>query len=223
VLSSSLVASIKSEIIKIETKLLELTSRLGEKHPQVIETRAALADLKGKLDIETRRVTGSVGVSNTITKQRETELRAAVEAQRAKVLRMKQTRDEIAVMQKDVEAAQRAYDGVQTRLNQSTLESQNQQSNISVLNQAEVPNETKTQIFLKNAAKALIAALGLALLAGFVREFFDRRVRSVMDIQPALNLPVIGIMPRPDKSSWLKGSMPSLQQSRLLRQLPHGK
>jgi polysaccharide biosynthesis transport protein len=220
VLSSGIVTSIKSEIIKLETRLLELLSRLGDKHPQVIETRGALADLKSKLEIETRRVTGSVGISNTITKQRELELRTALEAQRAKVLRMKQTRDEIAVMQRDVESAQRAYDGVQTRFNQSSLESQNQQSNISVLNQAEIPNETKAQIFLKNAIKALIAALGIALLAGFVREFFDRRVRSVQDILPAVNLPVIGIMPSPDNARWFKRSKPSLHQSRLLRQQP---
>jgi polysaccharide biosynthesis transport protein len=221
VLNNGLITGIRQEIIKQETKLLELTTRLGDNHPQVIETRNGLADLRQKVESETRRITSSVGVSNTINRQRESDIRAALEAQRAKVLRMRQTRDEISVMVRDVEAAQRAYDGVQQRFNQSSLESQNQQSNISVLNQAEIPNETKSQIFMKNAAKALIAALGLALLSGLIKEFFDRRVRSLEDISSIVELQVIGIMPAPARRAWFRRTRPTLQQSRLLRQLPN--
>ena len=217
---SGLVNGIRQEIIKQESKLQELTTRLGENHPQVIETRNGITDLKSKLETEIRRVTGSVGVSNTINRQREVELRSALEAQRAKVLRLKETRDDMAVMQRDVEAAQKAYDSVQQRFNQSSLESQNQQSNISVLNQAEVPNETRTQIVMKNVAKALLAALGLALISAFVREYFDRRVRAVEDIGHAIDLQVIGVMPRPDAKGWFKRPLPSLQKSRMVRQLP---
>jgi polysaccharide biosynthesis transport protein len=220
VLNSGIVTSIKSEIIRQDTKLIELTSRLGERHPQVIDTRSALADLRNKLDTEVGRVGGSVAVSTKITKQRENELKSALELQRAKVLRMKQTRDEIAVMQRDVEATQRAYDGVQLRFNQSSLESQNPQSSMSILNLAEIPNETKTQIFMKNAIKALLAALGLGLLAGFIRELFDKRIRSVEDIQTAINLPVLGILPGPDKKVWFRTKRSATRQLRVLRLLP---
>ena len=220
VLSSGIVTSIKSEAMRLETKLVELSARLGDRHPQVIDTRAALADVRSKLEIEMTRVTGAVGVSAKITKQRETELRNALEAQRAKVLRMQQTRDEIAVMQRDVEATQRLYDGVQQRFNQSTLESQNPQSSMSVLNLAEIPNETKTQIFTKNAIKALLVALGLAVAAGFAWEFFDKRVRAPEDILNTINLPVLGILPGSQKYRWFRRKGPTDQQMRLLRGLP---
>jgi polysaccharide biosynthesis transport protein len=219
VLSSALVSSIKTEINRLETRLVEITSRLGDRHPQVVETRSALADLRKKLDVEISRVSGSVGVMTKITQQRESELKSALELQRGKVLRMKQTRDEIAVMQRDVEATQRAYDAVQLRFNQSSLESQNPQSSMSVLNLAEIPNETKMQIFLKNAAKALLFAAGLAVLSAFLREFFDKRVRSAEDISNALNLSVLGILPGPDKSSWFRRKKLS-NKMWVLRQLP---
>jgi polysaccharide biosynthesis transport protein len=220
VLNSGIVTSIKSEIIRQDTKLIELTSKLGERHPQVIDTRNALADLRNKLDTEVGRVGGAVGVSTKITKQRENELKSALELQRAKVLRMKQTRDEIAVMQRDVEATQRAYESVQLRFNQSSLESQNPQSSMSILNLAEIPNETKTQIFMKNAIKAMLAAAGLGLLAGFIREFFDKRIRSVEDIQTTINLPVLGILPGPDKRVWFRTKRSANRQLRVLRLLP---
>jgi polysaccharide biosynthesis transport protein len=220
VLASGLVSGLKSEIIKQETRLLSLLAKYSDNHPQVIEARGELTDLKTKLDVETRRVTSSVSISNSINRQREADLKRALETQRAKVLTLKQTRDEISVLQRDVDGARRAYDGVQQRLTQSSLESQNQQSNISVLNSAEIPNETRSQIFAKNAAKALIVALGLALVAGFIKELFDRRVRAIEDIGRTVNLQVIGIMPGPDNKKWFSRQRPSLQQARLLRQLP---
>jgi polysaccharide biosynthesis transport protein len=219
VLNSGLVASIKSEINRLETKLIELNSRLGDRHPQVLETRSALQDLRGKLATEIGRVSGSVGVTTKITQQRESELKSSLESQRAKVLRMKQTRDEIAVMQRDVEATQRAYDAVQLRFNQSSLESQNPQSSMSVLNLAEIPNETRMQIFIKNAVKALLAAAGIAVLSAFVKEFFDKRVRSVDDISSSLNLSVLGILPGPDKKGWFTKKKLA-NKMWVLRQLP---
>jgi polysaccharide biosynthesis transport protein len=219
VLSSALVSSIKTDINRLETRLVEITSRLGERHPQVTDTRSSLADLRKKLDVEIGRVSSSVGVTTKITQQRESELKSALELQRGKVLRMKQTRDEIAVMQRDVEATQRAYDAVQLRFNQSSLESQNPQSSMSVLNLAEIPNETKMQIFLKNAAKALLFAAGLALLSAFLREYFDKRVRAVEDVSNALNLSLLGVLPGPDKSSWFRRNKLS-NKMWVLRQLP---
>jgi polysaccharide biosynthesis transport protein len=220
VMGNNLVGSIKSEILRQELKLIEVSSRLGDRHPQVIDIRNGLADLRMKLGSETKQVTGSVGVSAKIMRQRETELRNALEAQRAKLLRTKQVRDEIAVMQRDVEVTQRAYEAVQSRYSQSSLESQNQQSNVSILNLAEIPNETKVQIFGKNAIKALLGAAGLALLAGFIREFFDRRLRSVDDIANSSDLPLLGVLPKPEKRSLFKRKKSANQVPWILRQLP---
>ena len=220
VLASGLISGIKQEIFRQEAKLQELGSRLGDNNPQVIDVKNNLAEMRSKLDIETKRVTSSVGITATINRQREAELKAAVAAQRAKVLELKLTRDDLSFMQRDVEAAQRAYDGVQQRYNQSSLESENQQTNISVLNQAEIPNETTTQILIKNGAKALIAALGLAVLCALVKEYFDKRVRVVQDISAIPELLVIGVMPGPDGKGFFKRKVPSLQRARLLRQLP---
>jgi polysaccharide biosynthesis transport protein len=220
VLGNGLVNTIKSDIIRQESKLVELSSRLGERHPQVIDVRNGLDELRSKLNVEIKRVTGGVGISSKIVKQREGELRNALDAQRSKVLRMKQTRDEIAVMQRDVEVAQRAYEAVQVRLNQSTLESQNQQSNISILNLAEIPNETKTQLLIKNIFKALLVAFGIAVLAAFVREFFDKRLRTLDDIVSASDLPILGVLKSADKKTWFRRKKHRLQTSWVLRQSP---
>ena len=220
VINNSLINGFKSELAKQETKLQELISKFGDAHPQVIETRVTVAEMRSKIDTEIKRITSSTGVTTSVYRQRESEIRAALEAQRAKVLKLKEVRDDLTVLQRDVEIAQRAYDNVQQRLNQSTLESQNQLSSISVLSQAEISNESKSQLFMKNAAKALAVAFALALAIAFVLEFFDKRVRVLDDIADIADLPVIGVMPKPDKAGIFGRVRPSQLQKRILRQLP---
>ena len=78
----------------------------------------------------------SLGSANQVNVQREAELRATLDAQKKKVLQLKEERDGIGVLQRDVEGAQRAYELVTQRLAQTSLESQTQQTNIAMLTPA---------------------------------------------------------------------------------------
>ena len=137
VLTNSLVSSLRADLTRQEAKLTEMNAKFGDAHPQVQELRANIGELRQRLEAETRRVTGGVGVTGSINRQREAETRAALDAQRSKVLRLKALRDEAVTMQRAVETAQRAYDQVTQRFNQTSLESQLNQSNISVLSPRE--------------------------------------------------------------------------------------
>ena len=196
VLNNPVIGALKADVSRAEGHLQELSARLGEANPQVLQARANIDELRTRIDAETRRVTAGVSVSNTINRQREAQIRAALESQRANVLRMKAVRDEGTVIQRDVENAQRAYDTIFARLNQSTLESQTTQSNVNLLTQATPPNEPSSPKILLNTA---LAALVGALLAGAVPlllELRDRRARSAADVAAFLGLPVIGVMSR---------------------------
>lgn len=220
VLGNAMVNGLRSELTQKETRLLELTSRLGSDHPQVVEVRLAINELRARVDTEIRRVKGSLGVADAINRQRESETRAAVAAQRTKLLQLKEWRDELAVLQRDVENAQRAYDQVQQRHTQSDLESQNQQTSISVLNQAETPTESPNVKFMKLAVQSVILAFGFGCAAALGLELLDKRVRVPGDIVQAVELPVIGLLPGPDRRGFRGRLKPSMLQRRLLRQLP---
>lgn len=221
VLNNPVVGALKADISRGEARLKELNSRLGDNHPQVIETRANLGELRARLEAETRRVTGGVGVTNTINTQREAEVRNALAAQRDKVLRMKAVRDEGLVIQRDVENAQRSYDAVQARFAQTSLESQTTQSNVNILTQAVPPVEHASPKVWLNALLALVLGGLLAVGTALLLEMIDRRVRSVEDVVTALNLPVIGVLPRPGGRRWKGGkALPSAMQQRLMAPLP---
>jgi len=217
VLSSSLISGLKADQARLNARLEEMGSKFGDSHPQVIEAKANLAELQKRIDAETGKVTGSLGISNSINMQRVSELRASLNAQRAKILEMKAVRDEGAVLVRDVENAQRTYDQTIQRLNQTTLESQATQSNISVLTQAQPPTvHTSPRVGLNTLISIFLGAIvciGVALAV----EMYDRRIRSSEDVVAALALPVIGVMlPPTAKRLFGRSAKANLKQLRLL-------
>lgn len=219
VLNNPLIAGLKADQARLEAKLQELTAKLGDKNPQVIETRANLAELKTRIDSETVKVGSSLGIANSINQQRAGEIKAQLEAQRAKVLQMKAVRDDGAVLVRDVENAQRTYDQVMARLNQSTMESLATQSNVSVLSQAVAPITPTSPRLTLNMAVAVFAGTLLAVALVIAMEMLDRRVRSAEDVAQAVALPILGVLPSPTaRRLFGKATSANLMQQRLLGQ-----
>jgi chain length determinant protein EpsF len=197
VINNPLVSGLRGDLSRQEAKLQEMSKRYGDAYPQVAELRANIDELRARLETESRRVSGSVTVNNSINQSREAELRSALAAQRVRVMQIKQQRDEATVLQRDVEGAQRAYDAVSSRLTQSSLESQTKQTNTALLNAASVPTRHSSPNIALNSLLAVFVGAMFAVAFALLRELQDRRLRSVQDGVQMLGLPVIGHLPGP--------------------------
>lgn len=197
VLNNPVVAGLQADLSRQEARLEELRSRLGEANPQVIEARTAIEGLRSKVQSAVQRASGSVSVTSNVAQQRLAQLRAARDEQRAKVLKLKSSRDEIGVLQRDVENAQKAYDAVTARANQSGLESMVTQTNVSIVKEATAPIQPSSPNLLINTALALFVGLLLAAGTVLLRELADPRLRTAKDVTQGLKLPMLVVMPRP--------------------------
>jgi len=194
VINSPVIQQLRADVARQEAKLKEMAGQLGQNHPQYQRAQAELDALKSKLDAEMRQVASSVGTSNVVNQQREAELRASLEAQKKKVLELRAQRDEAAVLLKDVETAQRAYDLVGQRLSQTSLESQTQQTNIAVLTPAEPPIKHSSPKLLLNTILACFLGGLLGVGVALLLELANRRIRSTEDIADALGVPVLAVL-----------------------------
>jgi chain length determinant protein tyrosine kinase EpsG len=217
VLNNPVIGALTADLSHSEARLQELYARLGDRHPLVLETQANIASLRSKIDAETQRVTKGVGVSDVIARQRTANVRAAVAVQRAKVLRMKAVRDEGSVLTREVDNAQRSFDAVMARSNQSTLESQTTQSNVSLLTAAEPPLEPASpNIFLNSIVAVLLGAL-LAVGGVLLLELTNRRVRTAQDLASSLGLTPVGVLGPTQRREFMGGlSQSSLAQRRVV-------
>ncbi|MDZ7891353.1 MAG: chain length determinant protein EpsF [Rhodoferax sp.] len=192
VMQSPLINGLKADIARLEARITETSGNLGKNHPQILRSEAELATLKAQLDAETRKITASIDTTYQVGKQREAQLQGALAAQKARVLELNKQRDELNVLRRDIESAQRAFEIVSQRASQTNIESQTNQTNIAVLNPASPPpSPSKPRVLINVLVSVFLGTLlgvGLALLL----ELMNRRVRSTDDLVEALELPVLG-------------------------------
>jgi chain length determinant protein EpsF len=219
VINNPLVSSLRADLTRQEAKLEELNVRLGDAHPQVIEARANITELRHRLESETGRVSSSIGVNNTINQARESDMRNALSSQRALLMQIKQVRDQAMVLQRDVESAQRAYDVVTARFTQSSMESQTKQTNTALLAPATEPTRHSAPNLLLNTVLAIFVGAMFGIAFALVRELRDRRLRSVQDVAQVLGIPVLGNLPGPIRAPLL-GKRRFVLPGQVLSRLP---
>ena len=194
VLQSPAIQGLKTQLAGAETRLTEISNVVGRNHPSRISLEAQINELKQQLADETRRVAGSASVSNRGSSQKVAELQAMVDAQKKQLLSLRSDHDQIAVYQRDIDTAQRAYDAVSQRLGLLNLEGQNNQANTRLLSPAVEPIEPSRPKILLGIIGSLLGGLAVGFLAALALEMRDRRVRIPEDLLVMAGVPVIGVL-----------------------------
>jgi succinoglycan biosynthesis transport protein ExoP len=192
VMLSPLINGLKVDIARLDAKLKDSNVHLGKNHPQTLRSEAELSGLKAQLEAEIRKITSAIETTYQVSKQREQQLQGAVGAQKSKVLFLNKQRDELNVLRRDIESAQRSFEIVSQRASQTTIESQSNQTNLAVLNPAVAPiDASRPRVFLNLLVSIFLGTLlgiGLVLLL----ELRNRILRSEDDLNEILELPVLG-------------------------------
>lgn len=192
VMQSPLVNGLKSDIARLEARINESSVNLGKNHPQIQRMESELAELKAQLAAETRKITSAIETTYQVGRQREAQLQAALASQKSRVLELNKQRDELTVLRRDIESAQRIYDSVTMRASQSTLESQTNQTNIAVLNPAVAPSFPSGPRVKLNIAIAMFLGGLLGIALALALEMANRRVRSADDLRDLRELVLLG-------------------------------
>jgi chain length determinant protein EpsF len=203
VVQNPLIAMLKRDVARQEASLGELAGGLGVNHPQYRQQQTELNALKQRLDHETRVIVSGFAAGAAVSKKREADLAAAIAAQKQKVLALRQARDELAALQREVDVAHRAYETVAQRHMQSRLESQFAQTNVSLLNAAAQPASPSFPKLPIMLALAVVLGAFCGVAAAFLREMHDRRIRCADDVVEMLQIPLLGAIPRPGEPARL--------------------
>src|SRR4051812_11898098 len=194
-LQNPVITGLRMEVAKQEVKLKDATGNLGKNHPRYRAMESELAELKARLEAETQRALKGYSVSSSIGTQRERELKVAIDEQKRRLLQLRNERDQLAVLQRDVDAAKNAYDAVTNRYLQQSLESQATQTNVFLLNPAIAAQEPSSPKAARLTLMSVVFGALLALGAALGLEFIDRRVRGPHDLSQMLQVPVLTVVP----------------------------
>jgi len=197
VIANPLVSTLKGQLLAAESKLHEMSTRLGPNHPDYIQQQAEVQALRERVSQETHRVIASVGGGYARNRARDAALKADLAAQRKRVEDMRDARNQSLVLQRDVDTAQKAYEAALARQYVNKVESGARQTNVTILDSAAEPTFPSRPKVPLNIALGFFVGTLLGLAAVFLLEILDRRVRSDPDLDAVMlgmDLPMLGTL-----------------------------
>lgn len=212
---SPIVQQLRVNVAASETNLSELSEIYGVNHPLRKAAKAQLDRYKASLSSALRTASGNVSETKKIDTRRVAQLKAALAAQKKKMLKLNLASNELTVLQNEVLSAQKALDAVNMRYTQTNQESSSNQSDITVLNPAVPPQSASSPNLLINLIIAIFLGSVLGVGLGILKELLDQRVRGKDDVMDLLEVPVFSLTKPKQKG---KSILPNFQH-KLLKQV----
>jgi capsular exopolysaccharide synthesis family protein len=198
----SLASAVNPELLTSRTAMLALQNQYASMSKTYGSAYPPLQNLQNQIDELNKKIAAQEG--DTISSaQKQFEAARAYESQVNGVLN-KQKEDafgkgeQVSKLQfaiEDYEANRLLYDGLQVRLQESSILSGLKATSIEIVDNADVPAKPW---FPRNSIN-LPVGLGVGLLLGFglalVREGMDVNLKTISEIEQGLNLPLLGTIP----------------------------
>ena len=191
VMTNSYLQSLKNELHSKEGDLAELSTEIGENHPDYRRVDAEVTSLKNKMQSEINIITNGIRNQAELAKAKVVALRKAQTVQKNKLLQGKETSSDLPALIREIENAQTSYELALQRYEEFNLQSRVTQTNAAVLSYAQKANKAKIPTMARNLTLSVI--LGFVLGCGLVLLLEIRRplVRGENDLA-GLNISFLG-------------------------------
>lgn len=191
VFNNAVVQNIKAQIRDLQGTLVNSSNSLGANHPKIKKIKSELYAARQRLDVEIKTITDGINNAAELSKEREHDLAKSLEAQKQVVLDLKNEHNKIAVLQRDVESAQATYNAALNQLNTTSMQSLVDQTNVSIVDRANIPSTPSSPRVTKNLVLGILAGLLLGVGLAVILEISVRRVHSQEDLTIELGVPLL--------------------------------
>jgi uncharacterized protein involved in exopolysaccharide biosynthesis len=166
------------QVAEKEATLAELATSLGDGHPEIRKLKAELSSLRGKIVAEVDKIREAIREELLRSRRIADSANQAEETQRQRMLELKQARDGLQPLLRELESARASYDRALELYSQYSMNNNLNQTNVSLLSAAQTPLVPVPKNTLLSIASAFLGGLMFAVGLTFVLELADKRIRD---------------------------------------------
>ena len=205
--SSGMVEQLKMQVATVDDQVQQAGERLGTSHPayQALVQRRALLQRQLATEVASARAIG--GSAAASTRKSIAELEASYNAQKAKVLGMKDTLDKLGAFQREVDLRRSQYERAAARTADLKLQSDVSETGLVNLGAPVGSNVPSFPNMPLISALAIIGGLGFGIVCAVIIELLGRRVRGTEDLVAAAHVPVLAVIGTGERApfrSWVR-------------------
>jgi capsular exopolysaccharide synthesis family protein len=183
----------------------QVTHTRGENNPRVGAIRSEVAGVQGRIGAEMARIAGGIRDEARIAAAREQSLVASLDQMRRQAGTSNVGEVELRVLQHEADANRGLYDRLLARSKETNVESGLQNADAQIISRAEapiLPSFPNPSLILP---VFFVAICLLTLLLVFALENLDHGFRTLDQVEAALGIAALGVVPRLRRRSGEQG------------------
>lgn len=196
-----LVQGLYTQLLNDEVELGRLGKVFKSKHPKIVQLESRIGNTRQKLREEFQKEIRTLATERDLMRDKERQLERAIDDYEAEALGTTRKELQYTILERNVDANQKLYDILVSKVEESNITSDIDVSNIRVVEEATLPGAP----IRPNKKRSLMMGLLLGLLAGvglaFLREYIDQTLHTEEDVQKYLGLPVLAVVPLAEKGA----------------------
>jgi uncharacterized protein involved in exopolysaccharide biosynthesis len=195
VANDPLIQKLKTEASDLQVERSKLAQVSKEKHPDLLQLDAQIKQVNQRLQAEIQKLLRAVETEYSVAKSREAALLANVNELRREARTLTERETQALALQRERDSSEELHTAVMKRFKETGIATALEANNVRIVELATppgLPARPRTRLILMLSVVAGLAlGGGVALLA----ESLDNRVRSPEDVERAVGLPILGIVP----------------------------
>ena len=203
VITNPVITGLKAQLVTLEGEYQEKLKLFKPNYPDMQRLLQQVNNLKAQLRNELSVIKNSLQSDFESARRQEEKLRAEVKRFDNKLYSLQGSSTEFNTLKRDVEASGSLYNGLLKRLEEVGVASaaNANTSNITIIDPAREPRKKYRPNPKLNIVVGALAGLLLGLGLAFLRDSLDQSIQTTADLEKFTGLPVLGAIPRPDRSS----------------------
>ena len=201
-LDSPVVQGLTLRLAELRRDEASLAAVFHDDYPKLRDVRNQIAELDKALKAEIGRAVGRAQREYGAAVRREQLLQNALSSQQGAAQTLEAKSAEYASLRREVTSNEQLYTTLNDKLKQVQISAALRATNVGVVDKAKRPLIPYTSPIALNIGVGLLIGLFVAVGGMFTREYFDRSVRTVQEVDGYLGVPALAAIPAV-KSRWL--------------------
>ncbi len=195
-LDNKMIQDMQVRLSDLQQQYAQLTSVVKPNYPKAVQLKKQIDSLQNSLDEQKSTLTQNIIDQYRSAVARERYLNQALNNQKGEVNEIAEKSIQYNILKREVDTNKQLYDGLLQRLKEAQVSAGLRSSNIIVRDPAEVPKLPVRPRIPLNLALGTFLGLGLGIGIAFLQEYLDNTLKNPDEVEAALRLPTLGVVPR---------------------------
>jgi succinoglycan biosynthesis transport protein ExoP len=192
VMSDPIIQGLKKQYNDLLIQYSDLSAIFKPEYPPLKKLQAQVETARTHLNEATKRKIAALEAEYQTVAQREELLKERVKEQEKLAMTLNEKTIRYNILDREVQTNKTIYDSLLQRLKETDVTGGLRSTGIQVVDRAAIPLGPFTPKIPRNLMLAFVVGLIGAIGIAFLREFFDRTIKTPEEIREKMRLPVLG-------------------------------